>query len=187
VTRTHLAPAEAFADASRSILAELTDVLGRVDGDQLASLANAMRDADRIFLAGQGRSGLVAAAIAVRLGHLGWPVHVAGEATCPPIGPGDLLIVLSKNGTTEITGHQARRAAAAGAAVAAVTANPDSALAAEASLAVILPVIEVRSAQHAGSLFEQSALLLGDTLCAVLRESLGLDGSQLAARHDNLQ
>jgi 6-phospho-3-hexuloisomerase len=179
--------AEAFADASRSILRELTAVLERVDGEQVAALADVAQRAERIFLAGQGRSGLVAGTIAVRIGHLGWPVHVAGEATCPAIGRGDLFITLSKSGSTEITSHQARRAAAAGAVVVAVTARPDSPLVTRASLAIILPVIEVGSAQHAGSLFEQSALVLGDALCAVLQTSLGLDTSQLAGRHDNLQ
>jgi 6-phospho-3-hexuloisomerase len=187
VTEAGDTTAEAFARVSRSILGELSAVLERVDGEQVVALAAAVRAAERIFFAGQGRSGLIAAAVAVRIGHLGWPVHVAGEATCPAIGPGDLLIAFSKTGTTEITGHQARRAAAAGAAVAAVTARSDSALAAEASPVVVLPVAEVDSAQFAGSLFEQTALLLSDALCAMLQASLGLDGSQLSARHDNLQ
>ena len=168
-----------------AILAELTAVFERADAGQLGALAAAVDRAERVFLAGQGRSGLIAAAVAVRIGHLGWPAHVAGEATCPAIGPGDLLIAFSKNGTTEVTLHQARRAAAAGAEVAAITAAPGSPLAELASPAVILPVGE--SAQHAGSLFEQSALVLGDALCALLQASRGLDGAQLAARHDNLQ
>jgi len=179
--------AQAFADTSRAILAELTAVFDRVEPERVAALADAVQRAERIFLAGQGRSGLIAGAVAVRIGHLGWPVHLAGEATCPAIGPGDLLIAFSKNGTTEITGHQARQATSAGATVAAVVARPESPLAATASLAVILPVIEAGSAQHAGSLFEQSALVLGDALCAVMQATLGLDASQLAARHDNLQ
>jgi 6-phospho-3-hexuloisomerase len=168
-----------------AILAELTAVFERADGEQLGALARAVEGAERVFFAGQGRSGLIAAVVAVRIGHLGWPVHVAGEATCPAIGPGDVLIAFSKTGTTEITLHQARRAAAAGASIAAVTARPESPLATLAGVAVVLPVTE--SAQHAGTLFEQSALVLGDALCAHLQASRGLDGAQLAARHDNLQ
>jgi 6-phospho-3-hexuloisomerase len=177
-----MTPAE-LAAAADAVVGEIAAVVRRVDADALAALAAAIDDADRVFVAGQGRSGLVGAAVAVRLGHLGVRVHVTGEATCPAVGPGDLLVAISKSGTTTITLHQATRARAAGARVALVTRGGDP----DADLALVVPLADVETRQHAGSLFEQSVLVLGDALCAVLQRARGLAGAQLAARHDNLQ
>jgi 6-phospho-3-hexuloisomerase len=44
----------------------------------------------------------------------------------------------------------------------------------------------VPTIQHAGSLFEQSTLVLGDALCLAARTSLGVPESELDARHANL-
>ena len=41
-------------------------------------------------LYGQGRTGLVMQALAMRLYHLGLDAHVAGAMTTPPVGAGDL-------------------------------------------------------------------------------------------------
>jgi len=41
--------------------------------------------------------------------------------------------------------------------------------------------------QHAGSLFEQAILLLGDALAWHVQQRLGVADAQLDARHANLQ
>jgi 6-phospho-3-hexuloisomerase len=150
-------------------------------------LIDALMSTRRIYAAGQGRSGLAAAAFAVRLGHLGLEVHVAGEATCPPIGDGDLLVAVSASGRTAITLHQLDRARAAGAAVAAISATAVSPLMQRATLSVHLPVGAIGSSQHAGSLFEQAVLVFGDAVSKLLQRELALEDAQMAARHDNLQ
>lgn len=170
---------------SACILAELEMVFARLAEAPLEALAAAVDRAGRVVCAGQGRSGLVAAAFAVRLGHLGVDARVAGEASQPAVGPGDLVIALSRSGATAITVHRAERARAAGAAVAAVTACPGSPLEAGADPVVILPATD--SGQHGGSLFEQAALIATDAVAGALQAARGLSDADLAARHDNLQ
>ena len=175
------------AEDPRVVLGELASVFDRIDPRDLERLANTVLDAARVFAAGQGRSGLVAAAFAVRLGHLGKEKHVVGEATAPAVGPGDLVVVLSRSGTKRITLHQVQRALAAGAQVAALCADAHAPLTRAASVAVVLPVHDVQTRQHAGSLFEQAALILLDSLCWRLQTTLRRTDAELAARHDNLQ
>jgi 6-phospho-3-hexuloisomerase len=167
------------------ILAELERVFACLEPAPLDALARRIDTARRIVCAGQGRSGLIAAAFAVRLGHLGVDAHVAGEPSQPPVGPGDLLIAFSRSGETSVTRHQAERALTAGAGVAVITARDDGALARGADPLVVLPAVESR--QHAGSLFEQAALIACDALAATLQAARGLSDDALAARHDNLQ
>ena len=80
-----------------------------------------------------------------------------------------------------------QRALAAGAHVAALCADAHAPLTRAASVAVVLPVRDVQTRQHAGSLFEQAALILLDSLCWRLQTTLGRTYAELAARHDNLQ
>jgi 6-phospho-3-hexuloisomerase len=167
------------------ILDELQAVFAQLEEAPLRALAGAVDRAARVVCAGQGRSGLVAAAFAVRLGHLGVDARVAGEASQPAVGRGDLLIALSRGGATAITLHRAERARNAGAVVAAVTARTGSPLEAGADLAVILPATD--SLQYGGSLFEQAALIVADAVAGALQAARGLSDADLAARHDNLQ
>ena len=173
------------AQGPQLILAELSGVFAHVGLGEIDELARCIPRAGRVVCAGQGRSGLVAAALAVRLVHLGTDAHLAGEATCPAIGASDLLIALSRSGTTAITVHQASRARAAGARVAAITVHADSPLADLADLTIAVP--ELTSRQHAGSLFEQTALVIADSLSVTLQTATGQDDATLSARHDNLQ
>ena len=105
---------------------EVTSTAGQVEGDQLEALAASIRSAERIFVAGAGRSGLVLRMAAMRLMHLGLNVHVAGDTTTPAIRSGDLLLVASGSGTTSGVVKAAETAAKAGARIAAFTTNPGS-------------------------------------------------------------
>jgi 6-phospho-3-hexuloisomerase len=49
----------------------------------------------RWFCSGQGRSGLVAQMVAMRLMHVGFDVHAVGEPTAPSIREGDGLVMIS--------------------------------------------------------------------------------------------
>jgi 6-phospho-3-hexuloisomerase len=59
-----------------------------------------------------------------------------------------------------------------------------------ADLTVVVPVggqDGVATAQHAGSLFEQSCLIVADSVAALLQQRLARTDTDLAARHANLQ
>lgn len=184
------ARASGYGSLPGTILGELDEVYERFDTAQLAALAQAVLDAPRVFVSGQGRSGLIAGALAMRLMHLGRDAHFVGEVTAPAVGRGDLFVALSASGTTRTTLHQAETAHGAGARVVAVTTNARSPLVALSAVRVWLPIGRpdgVPSRQHAGSLFEQAALVLADSLSGLLQEELGLSDAELDDRHDNLQ
>ncbi len=109
------------------ILGEMGHAASRIDYAQVSRLADEISGAERVFLAGAGRSGLVLRMAAMRLMHLGKTVHVAGDTTTPAINAGDLLIVASGSGTTSGVVKAAQTALSAGGAqVAAITTNPSS-------------------------------------------------------------
>ena len=80
------------------ILSELAEVASHVDVKEMDALVCRMAKAKRIFVAGMGRSGLMARALAMRLMHLKMQVFVVGETTTPSIKRGDLLTTSSTPG-----------------------------------------------------------------------------------------
>ena len=73
-----------MAQSLRAVGAEVSGVLAAVSGRQLAEAAELLADRGRRwFFCGQGRSGLVAQMVAMRLMHVGFEAHVVGEATSP--------------------------------------------------------------------------------------------------------
>jgi 6-phospho-3-hexuloisomerase len=102
----------------------------------------------------------------------------------PAIGPDDLLICLSGSGRTGGPLANARVARSQDARVGVLTGAADSPLAAAADIVVAVP--RVRSVQHAGSLFEQTCLVLGDAMCAAFQQASALPHAALDRRHANL-
>lgn len=178
-----------------TVIAENDAALGRLDAVAVERLLDELRAARRIFVLGEGRSGLVMRMFAMRLMHLGFAAHVVGETTTPAIAPGDLLLACSGSGETPVTCLLAEKAIAAGARLAAITAAPSSRLAAPAHAAVVLATPHktgsgvVASVQYGGSLFEQSALLLCEAMVLALTPASTAvsEFAELSARHTNLE
>lgn len=185
-------PAQAALNLSL-IQGEIVSTTNAIDVGQLAVLAERIRRAERVFLSGAGRSGLVLRMAAMRLMHLGLTVHVAGDTTTPAIAAGDLLVVASGSGTTSGVVKAAETAIAAGANVAAVTTNPGSPLAGLADALVIIPAAQKTdhgsslSRQYSGSLFEQSLFLATEAVFQTLWENTDEPAEQLWLRHANLE
>jgi len=171
------------------VLGEISEVLRGVSPDAVDVLAEAVMGAPRVFLAGLGRSGLMAGAFAMRLMHLGLLSHVMGEVTAPAIGQDDLLVACSGSGATETVVMASRTAHAAGAKVLAVTGAADSPLASAADAVVVLPFDPSRrpaGGQFGGCAFEQSLLIFFDAVVLSLMQRLGQTHSAMHARHANL-
>jgi len=162
-------------------------------GGQLEDLAQIIDDAERIFVVGAGRSGLALKMTAMRLMHLGRTTFVVGETTTPAIGAGDVLLAASGSGTTGSILRAAQKAKEAGAKVASVTIAPQSALGELSDAVAAVPAAEkldrsgASSVQYAGSLFEQTVVLLGDALFHALWQRSGQSGEDLWPRHTNLE
>ncbi|NLE44480.1 MAG: SIS domain-containing protein [Chloroflexi bacterium] len=174
---------------------ELAGALQSVDSAALGTLRSSILAAPRVFVDGQGRSGLQMRGFAMRLMHLGITVHVVGEVTAPAIEPADTLVLGSASGqTASLVGH-ARCARAAGAHIALITATDRSPLATEADTVIVIaaptPKLAedsgLRSIQPMGTLFEQSLGLLLDLVTVQLMDELRLTPTQMLARHANLE
>jgi 6-phospho-3-hexuloisomerase len=169
---------------AHAVLDEVRRTLTAVDPNAVGALLTAVGAARAVYFDARGRSGLVARALAMRWMHLGLDVHVAGETVTPAIGPDDLLVCLSASGRTGGPLANARVARSQGARVGVLTGAPDSPLAAAADLVVAVP--RVGSVQHAGSLFEQTCLVLGDAMCGTFQQAAAVPRVALDQRHANL-
>jgi 6-phospho-3-hexuloisomerase len=181
-------------DHNRSLVQdEISGVFQSVDPAQVAALVTELRLADRIFVTGAGRSGLVLKMAAMRLMHLGLTVHVVGEITAPAIRSGDLLLAASGSGTTAGVVKAAETAAAQGARIAAYTTNAGSPLAKAASAVVIIPAAQKTdhgsnlSRQYSGSLFEQVLFATTEAVFQGLWDEDAATPEELWQRHANLE
>jgi len=193
IAETATTTSDGVAGNASLILGELTGVVSGLDYGQLAHFAHKVATAERVFLTGAGRSGLVLRMAAMRLMHLGLTVHVAGDTTTPAITDGDLLVVASGSGTTSGVVKAAQTALAAGAQVAAITTNPSSAVAELADALVVIPAAQKTdhgsnlSRQYSGSLFEQSLFLVTESVFQTLWEATAEPAEKLWLRHANLE
>jgi len=178
-----------------TIADELGRVAGALGGGELEALCSAVLGAERIFVAGAGRSGLMMRALAMRLMHLGLKVYVVGEVVTPGVAPGDLLLIGSGSGSTASLVAAAAKAQQIGADVALITIDTTSSIAVIASTVVTIPAPSpkarqqgrIESVQPMGSLFEQSLLLVGDGLIMSLMHHLDTDSETMFQRHANLE
>ncbi len=174
------------ATYARSNVGELEAVVSAVSAEELDRLVSAILAAERVYFTGLGRSGLMAKAIAMRLMHIGLASFAVGEIATPGVAEGDLLVAFTARGGQAVIA-QARKAHSVGASVAAVTVDPDPELAQLATAVVTLPIrTEIPTQQHAGSLFEQSCLVICDAVCRTVQETLGVPTSELNRRHASL-
>lgn len=175
------------------ILAEHNKLATAIDFDQVADLIPFIQNADKIFVVGAGRTGLALKATAMRLMHLGFTVFVAGETTTPAIGDNDLLIAGSGSGTTGTIVKAAEKAVSVGAKVISISTTTESPLAKLSNHVAVLPAAQKEdhgatlSKQYAGSLFEQSVLLLTDAIIQTLWQRDGTPAAALWKRHANLE
>jgi 6-phospho-3-hexuloisomerase len=173
------------------ILSEVTACVREVSAESLTQAEMLLETAPRIFVAGAGRSGLCMRAFAMRLMHLGKTVYVVGETITPSIAAADLLILGSGSGRTTGLLATAEKARNQGAQIMLFTTDATSPLAELADHRIVIPAPSLRetggSLQPMGSLFEQSLLILCDSLIFKLMQRSGVDAAQMLQRHANLE
>ncbi|MFI7190249.1 6-phospho-3-hexuloisomerase [Nocardia nova] len=181
-----------FDEARRIVLDENARLLNSVASERWDRAGSLITSARRVFVIGNGRSGLAARMAAMRLMHLGLRVHVVGEVTAPAIGPGDVLVAVSGSGTTASVVDAANTANDVGAIVIAVTTSAGSPLGERADETLILAAADKQdhsgavTAQYSGSLFEQSVLLAFDALFQSLWAHTNQSAQLLWERHANI-
>jgi 6-phospho-3-hexuloisomerase len=132
--------------------------------------------------------------LAMRLFHLGLDAHVVADMTVPPIGEGDLLLVSSGPGNSNIGNALIKVAREAGARTAAVTAQPDGPTPKAADIVFPIPAQTMAddrggavSVLPMGSLFETAQMIAFELVVLALRERLGETAETMRERHTNLE
>jgi 6-phospho-3-hexuloisomerase len=178
------------------VLSELAVSVRGVSAESLSQAGALMESAVRIFVAGAGRSGLCMRALGMRLMHLGKTVYVVGDTTTPSIAADNLLILGSGSGRTACLLPIARRAQRQAAKILLFTTDMNSPLAEMADYLVIIPapslrtteaMTGVKSVQPMGSLYEQTLLILCDSLILRLMQRTRVGVAQMIERHANLE
>ena len=181
----------------KMITDELSKYSGMVIEEEIQALADAVVNAEKIFLAGAGRSGLAARGFTNRLLHMGFDVHFVGEISCPPIKEGDLIILGSGSGTTKSLIVMGEKAKGVGAKIATVTMFPAHTIGQMADVIVTVPGSTPKKAegeknlaesvQPMGNLFEQMSWLTYDSIIMTLMDRLGQTSEEMMGRHTNLE
>lgn len=170
-------------------LKELCATVNQVSHYQYDAFLRALVSAadKRLFVYGSGRSGLSAEMGAMRLMHLGIykSVHFIGEATCPSVSEDDVVMLVSASGETRSTNYFASIAVACQARVVTVTGRPDSSLQTLSTCTLLLP--SVNSQQFGGTVFEESALVIIDSLAGDLRTHFGVQMEVMRKHHTNFE
>ena len=185
-------------ERTAEIAQELLSLSMELDEQEIRALVTEIRNADRIFLAGAGRSGLMIRAFAMRLMHIGFTAYVVGEVVTPAAKQGDLLIMASGSGTTATMEAVARKGKAAGVRTALITASPDSPVGRLSDTVLCIPTLTCKMAnngdahsprQPGGNTFEQCLLLLEDAVIIELMdcEDNRINNGLIMSRHANLE
>lgn len=174
------------------ILNKINSVLQATDESLVGSLVSAVDNANRIFITGAGRSGLVSRFFAMRLMHSGYKVYMVGEIVTPSIQAGDLFIVVSGSGGTETLMPLVRKAKSMGARIAVISMKTNSPMAELADL-----VCAIGSGNDAsfglvkgmpmGTVFELSTLVFLEAIVSYIVHEKGLTEEGMRALHANLE
>jgi 6-phospho-3-hexuloisomerase len=192
-------------DMMRLMTRQIGAVADGLSDDETEAFLQEILRAERIYVMGAGRSGLVAKAFAMRLMHLGFTAYVVGETITPAMRPNDLLIIFSGSGRTRTIADIAETGKDIGGRIALVTANRESMIGKMADAVVIMEsqrdeikdetaefevrqmTGEHRSFAPLGTLFETAAMIFADACISRLMEISKIDEKQLKDRHANIE
>ena len=186
-----------------SIIDHIRDIAKSIDEEEIDMLVEYILGAERIFLHGTGRSGLVARTFATRLMQLGLTTYVVGESTTPAMTPRDLLICVSGSGQTSSVVTGAKLAKKIDAKVLAVTSYPKSSLGKVADYIVTVkgktkidteknPITSqilggYSSLTPLGTLFEDTTLLFFEGVVSNLMMRMHENEGDLKKRHCSIE
>lgn len=151
--------------------------------------------AKKVFVTGQGRSGLISESFAMRLMQMGTKTYCIGDSTTPAISKDDLLIAISGSGKTEITNMIIREADKAKAKVILITNKKTTQEKAKIKNTDLIIEINAKaktdkhkkSIEPLGTLFEQASLLYLDAVIILIMERQNVKEKELGKRHANLE
>ena len=189
---------------TQSITDKIQQIISAIPEEKTEVVIKEIIKANRIFVFGVGRSGLVGQAFAMRLVHLGQMVYFVGEVTTPAITPSDIIIVISGSGKTNSVCNVTEAAKNQKAKIIAITEQTDSPVAKLSDV-----VVEVSTKQGErnnnnnyfvrqlvsktpeitpmGTLFELSVMIYFDSIIPILMSKIGISEKYMKGQHSNLE
>lgn len=172
------------------IVDKISGILEATDDSYDEKLTAMLDKANRIFLAGAGRSKLVGNFFAMRLVHGGYDVSVVGEIVTPSIKKGDLLIIISGSGETEQLIAFTKKAKSIGADIMLISAKAESTIGDLAD-----GVFQIGSSEQygkvkgmpMGTVFELSTLVFLEATVSHIIHEKGIEEEIMRERHANLE
>jgi 6-phospho-3-hexuloisomerase/3-hexulose-6-phosphate synthase/6-phospho-3-hexuloisomerase len=156
--------------------------------DQL--LTDYLDKANRIFVSGAGRSGLIGRFFAMRLMHSGYDVSVVGEIVTPSIKKGDLLLIISGSGETEQLIAFTKKAKEIGASILLISAKDESTIGDLADNTLQIGRAEQYGkvkGMPMGTVFELSTLFFLEATVSHIIHDKGIAEEEMRSRHANLE
>lgn len=179
------------------VLDELKIICQNLDESQLQNLKQAILSANKIFVAGAGRSLLMIRCLAMRLMHMGFTAYVVGETVTPALEKDDLLIIASGSGNTSTLVVMAEKCKQIGAKLALLTTMQNSKIGIISDMIVHIECantktregIEKHSVQLGANSFEQCVLIICDALVTNIVSSISTqhNNMELMKKHANLE
>lgn len=172
--------------SSQYILERISEILSNENEGLISDVIDLILGADKIFVYGAGRSGLIGKAFAIRLVQLGFKVFFIGETTTPIVEDTDVALIISNTGETMSAIQTANIIRRVGAKVIVMTSKKTSKLAHTGSIVVTLsPQTDEKTPVLAplGTLFEDSSLIFLDGIIAQIIEKTNESESKMRGRH----
>jgi 6-phospho-3-hexuloisomerase len=187
---------------------KMRETVSALDRKEALRFFEEMLVAGRVYVAGAGRSGLVAKAFAMRLMHIGYDSYVIGETITPALSGGDTLVIFSGSGETNSIYDVCETAKELGGRICLITATQKSRIADIAACKVVLgslgPGTELSSQYEVrqitgqyrsvsssfaplGTLFETAALIFSDAVISALIEARHCNLDDVQGRLSRLQ
>ncbi|MFQ5885355.1 MAG: SIS domain-containing protein [Thermoplasmata archaeon] len=173
-------------ESSQYIAKKITEILSDENEKVIDDIIDLLLKADKVFIYGVGRSGLIGKAFAIRLVQLGLKVSFIGETTTPIVEDTDVAIIISNTGETMSAIQTTNIIRRVGAKVVVLTSKRTSKLAHAGNIVVTLsPKVDEETPAFAplGTLFEDSALIFLDGLIAQIIEKNDESESKMRGRH----
>ncbi|HGE72667.1 TPA: SIS domain-containing protein [Candidatus Poribacteria bacterium] len=181
-------------EIQKDILKELNDVFNTIENENAVKLTQYIMNAKKIILVGVGREGLATRAFAMRLMHLGFNVHWIWDDTTPSLSENDLLIATSGSGEIGHIHYIIEKAKTIGSKIAIITGDITRKSVKLADLVIFIPATVylgsmnlVKSKQIMGNLFEQSLLILFDSIILEMINQNNFNIDEIIERHRNLE
>ena len=192
-----------FTDLANKIIEMIKKTVGDLEIKELEKFIQLLlltkAKGKKVVVIGAGRSGLIGRAFAMRLMHLGFDTYVFGETITPAVEKDDLIIAISGSGSTKLVLTSAELAKGIGAKILGILSHADSPLGRLATNRVIIKgrTKAVREEDYfsrqilgeheplapMGTLFEDSTMIVLDSIVAELMRRLETTEDEMQARH----